>query len=49
VGRRKAVGLRGWWARTVETKEKLDGRSEEIGPKIIRVVETIFTIFETKI
>jgi hypothetical protein len=45
VGQRKAIGLRGWWSGIVETEEKLDGRSEEIGPKIIRAVETIFTIF----
>jgi hypothetical protein len=25
VGQCKAIGLRGWWAETVETKEKLDG------------------------
>jgi hypothetical protein len=32
----KAIGPRGWWTGMVETKEKLDGASEEIGPKTIR-------------
>jgi hypothetical protein len=31
----EAIGPRGWWSGTVETKEKLDGASEEIGPKTI--------------
>jgi hypothetical protein len=30
-------------------KEKLDGPSEEIGPKTIRAAKTIFPIFQTKI
>jgi hypothetical protein len=33
----------------VETQEKLDGLSEEIGPKTIRDAETIFPIFQAKI
>jgi hypothetical protein len=49
VGRRKAIGPRGWWVKTVETKEKIDGPSEEIRPKLIRAAETIFPIFQTEI
>jgi hypothetical protein len=49
VGWRKAIGPRGWWAGTVETMEKLDGPSEEIGTKTIRATETIFPIFQTTI
>jgi hypothetical protein len=41
--------MRGWWVRMVEMKEKLDGLSEEIGSKTIRVAEIIFPIFQTKI
>jgi hypothetical protein len=40
----------GYWAeRLVEMKEKLDGLSEEIGPKTRRATEIIFPIFQTKI
>jgi hypothetical protein len=43
VGQRKDIGLRGWWAGTVEVKEKL------YGPKTIRDAESIFPIFQMKI
>jgi hypothetical protein len=33
VGRRKAVGPRGWWAGMVEMKEKRDRASEVMGQK----------------
>jgi hypothetical protein len=33
VGRRKAIGPRGWWAGMVEMKEKRDRASEVMGQK----------------
>jgi hypothetical protein len=44
VGHGIQLGQKHWWAGTVETKEKQDGPSKEIGPKAKKAVETVFQI-----